>query len=114
MYVQPTGSVHPSFGTWLDRRRKRIAAQMTAMDEERFEDLAELLRVEDIDRPPPPETGAEHREYYRMLAENEELVQRLSEMRVRILKELRDVERERYQAPTEKRRSRGSSIDGYV
>ena len=115
MNVSPIGSVHPSFGRWLERRRERMLQQLNAIDEERFHDLARLIDDDHDDPPPQPRSRAEHEEYKQMLEENEHLVRRLAQIRSRLLIELRDVEREQVKgAVPERRRSLGGSLDGYL
>lgn len=115
MNVQPIGRVHPAFESWLERRRRRIDAQMSAIDEERYGDLVELIGADDEDRPPEPRSEAEREEYRRMLADSRRLTERLLRVRGRLLEELRNVERRRMHAPPrEQRSSRGTALDGYL
>ena len=115
MQVQPIGGPHPAFASWLDRRRKRIRAQMAALDEERYRDLVHLISADHEDRPPPPLSAAERDEYRQMLDDSRQLTERLLRVRGRLLEELRDVERRRRGAPPpERKRSLGGSLDGYL
>ena len=115
MSVNPVGGIPPSFGSWVERRRERIQAQLSALDDERFNDLATLIDADDEDRPPEPESEEDEREYRKMLADSEDLVRRLAKIRGRLLIELRDVERQQVSGPiSESRRGRGGSLDGYL
>jgi len=115
MRIEPAHGVHPVFSSWLERRRKRMQAQMQAIDEERFEDLVQLLDEEDDDRPPTLRSEGEREEYRRMLADSEALTARLAQIRSRLLTELRDVERRQGRAmPRDGRSTRGGSLDGYL
>jgi len=113
--VEPSASVHPVFGSWLERRRRRMRAQMDAIEDERFDALVALIEEEDQDRPPTPRGEHEEEAYRRMLADSESLTVRLAEIRGRLLGELRDVERRQGLAiPRETRSRRGGSLDGYI
>lgn len=116
MHIQPTNQVHPVFGSWLERRKRRMEAQLTALNEERYSDLVDLLGADDEDRPPEPRSDAEREEYRRMLEESRQLSERLIRVRGRLLEELRDVDRRRrqYSPPSERRSGRGGSLDGYL
>ena len=115
MHIQPTNHVHPVFGSWLERRKRRMDAQLTALDEERYGDLVELIGADDEDRPPEPRSEAEREEYRRMLDESLALSERLVRVRGRLLEELRTIDRRRLHAPPMERRSgRGGSLDGYL
>jgi hypothetical protein len=115
MNIHPTQGLQPAFASWIVRRRKRIEAQMNALDASRFEELADLIEQEDRDRPPPPQSEAEEEEYRRMLRESEELAARLADIRGHLLVELRDIERQQVRGQIGENRSlRGGSLDGYV
>lgn len=115
MHIHPIGQVHPAFGSWLERRRKRMEAQLSALEEERFEDLAVLIGADDEDRPPEPRSPAERDEYRRMLDDSRRLTERLAMVRSRILEELKDLERRQVRsAPIERRSGRGGTLDGYL
>ena len=115
MLGQPVGGPHPAFESWLERRRKRIQAQMSALDEERYHDLVHLIGGDDEDRPPEPRTAAERDEYRRMLEDSRKLTERMLRVRGKILEELRDMERRRQRLlPGSNRSSRGGSLDGYL
>lgn len=92
-----------------------MRAQLAAIDEERFDDLVELIGADHEDRPPAPQSEAEREQYRQMLADSEALASRLTEIRSRLLVELRDVERRQTRvAPRERRSTRGGSLDGYL
>ena len=115
MRIEPSHGVHPVFSSWLERRRDRMRAQMQAIDEERFDDLADLLGEDEEDRPPTPQSEGERQEYRRMLADSQELAARLAEIRGRLLAELKDVERRQgHVLPRDGRSGRGGSLDGYL
>ena len=115
MQIQPTNRVHPVFGSWLERRRRRMEAQLSALDEERYGDLVELIGAEEEDRPPEARSEAEREEYRRMAEESRRLTERLIRVRGRLLEELRSIDRRRRHAPPSERRSaRGGSLDGYL
>jgi hypothetical protein len=115
MYIHPSSHVHPVFGSWLERRKRRIDAQITAIEEERFGDLVELIGADEEDRPPEPRSEAEREEYRRMLEDSRNLTERLIRVRGRLLEELRTIDRRRQHAlPVERRSGRGSSLDGYL
>jgi hypothetical protein len=115
MNVYPVGGVPSSFEAWLERRRARVQAQIAALDDGRYSDLAELIGHDGDDRPPPPQSALEREEYRRMLREHEQLAQRMALVRRRLLIELRDVERQRVSGPMgEPYRALGGSLDGYV
>jgi hypothetical protein len=115
MNINPVSRVHPGFGSWIERRRKRMEAQLSALEEERYGDLAVLIGDDDQDRPPDPESETERDEYRRMLKESIQLSARLALVRGRLLEELKDVERMQQNAgPVERRSSRGGSLDGYL
>ena len=116
MNVNPVGGVHPAFGTWLERRRQRMEAQMSAIEEERYHDLVDLLDSEQDDRPPQPRSDREREQYRQMLRDQEKLAVRLVQVRRRLLGELRDVERKQASASLEarSRSSLGGSLDGYL
>lgn len=115
MNVNPVGGVHPAFEAWLHRRRQRMRAQLSALEDERYHDLIDLLDVDTDDRPPDPGSEWERREYRRMLRDQEELGLKLVEMRARLLSELRDVQRMKVAgASAERTRALGGSLDGYL
>lgn len=115
MHIHPIGHVHPAFGSWLERRRKRMEAQLSALDDERFDDLAVLIGADDEDRPPQPRSEAEREEYRRMLDDSRRLTERLAMVRSRILDELKDIERRQVRSvPVERRSGRGGALDGYL
>lgn len=115
MNVYPVGGISTPFESWLDRRRERARAQLSAMSDGRFVDLAALIGEDTDDRPPPPTNEFEREEFRRMLYEHEKLTQRMAQMRRSILMELRDVERQRVSGPVgEPYRVLGESLDGYV
>lgn len=92
-----------------------MEAQLTALDDERFDELAILIGSDDEDRPPQPRSEAEREEYRRMLEDSRVLTERLASVRRRLLEELRDIERGRVRsAPIERRSARGGSLDGYL
>ena len=39
MNVNPVSGLHPTFGSWLERRRERLQAQLMALEEDRFGDV---------------------------------------------------------------------------
>lgn len=115
MYVNQVGGMHPAFGTWVERRRQRMLAQLSAIEEERFHDLAVLIDQEPEDPPPQPRNEREREEFRRMLEENEELVRRLASIRAKMLAELRDIERKQVRGVAPGRRSAlGGTLDGYL
>lgn len=116
MSVSPVRSADPVFGSWLDRRRASVEAQMKALEEERYGDLVALITKEDEDRPPPPPTSMGEREaYQQVLTDSRELTERMLKVRGRILEELRGIERRRSAPlPSERRSGRGGSLDGYL
>lgn len=115
MSIQPVGSVHPAFARWIERRRQRVAAQVEAIGDERFGDLARLIEDDDQDRPPDPQNEEERAELERMLADSRDLASRMAKVRARLLVELRDVERKQVSGHVEERRSeRGGVLDGYL
>lgn len=116
MSVSPVRSADPIFGSWLDRRKARIEAQMKALEEERYGDLISLITEEDEDRPPPPPASMGEREaYQQVLTDSRALTERMLKVRGRILEELRGIERRRSAPlPTEGRSGRGGSLDGYL
>ena len=115
MNVDPVGGVHPAFESWLERRRQRMRAQLAALEAEQFGHLAELLDRELDDRPPGPRKEGEREQYRQMLKEQEKLVERLAEVRRRLLTELKDVERQQVAGSMHERtRSLGGSLDGYL
>lgn len=115
MYVSPLRKSDPVFGSWVERRRAHINAQLAALEEERYGDLVELITAVDEDRPPAPRSAREEAEYEKMLADSRELTERLIRVRSRILEELRGLERRRAVPPPDERRSeRGRAIDGYL
>jgi len=115
MNISPVGRIHPAFGSWLERRRERMEAQMSALTDERYGDLAVLISDDDEDRPPNPESESERQEYRRMLKESLQLSERLALVRGQLLEELKDVDRRQGAAlPIERRSSRGGSLDGYL
>ncbi len=114
MYVSPIRKSDPVFGSWVERRRAHIKAQLAALEEERYGDLVELITTVDEDRPPPPRSALEQAEYQQMLADSRELTERLIRVRSRILEELRGLERRRALPPEERRSERGRAIDGYL
>ena len=115
MYVSPIRRTDPVFGSWIERRRAHIQAQLAALEEERYGDLVELITAVDDDRPPPPRSELERQEYQQMLADSRELTERLIRVRARVLEELRGIERRRATpSPRERRSERGRAIDGYL
>lgn len=115
MYVSPVRATDPVFGSWIERRRARIKAQLAALEEERYADLVELITTADEDRPPPPRSELERREYQQMLADSRELTERLIRVRGKVLEELRGIERRRViPSPRERRSDRGNTLDGYL
>lgn len=115
MRVEPASGVHPVFSSWLERRRERVRAQLQALEDERFEDLVGLLDEEAADPPPRPRSEQERSEYEEVLSGSEELTRRLTDVRSRILLELRSVERRQGRSlPHQGRSRRGAALDGYV
>ncbi|MEM7416451.1 MAG: hypothetical protein AAF389_13185 [Gemmatimonadota bacterium] len=103
------------FGTWLERRRAQIKEQLSALEEERYGDLVDLITMDEADRPPPPRSERERQEFEQMLADSRELTERLIKVRGKILEELRGIERRRVMpSPRERRSERGRSLDGYL
>lgn len=115
MNVHPIGGLHPTFGSWLERRRARLQAQLAALDEERLEELSSLLAQEEEDRPPHPRSAQERAEYLKLLRDHERVAQRMALLRRRLLDELKDLERERVAGPPpERHRTVGGTFDGYA
>jgi len=116
MSVSPVRSADPIFGSWLDRRRARIEAQMKALEDERYGDLITLITDEEGDHPPPsPRSPVEREAYQQVLTDSRALTERMLKVRGQILEELRGLDRRRgAPLPTESRSGRGGSLDGYL
>ena len=116
MNVNPIHNLHPAFDAWLERRRESMQARLAALEDERYEDLAELITKEEEDQPPEPRDEGEREQYRQLLAEHEEFQDRLQEVRRKLLQELKDVERQQVRGPiaADRYRGLGGTLDGYL
>jgi hypothetical protein len=103
--------------SWIDRRRREIDDQLTALEESRLDDLVDLIgdpRERHDERPGDLSMGEGERE--ELVQQAETLVRRLAQARREVMSELEAIERERAATPLprQRRSARGGSIDGYL
>jgi hypothetical protein len=116
--VRPTRRVSPIIGAWVERRRRHLAAQLAAADEERWEDLADLVAEADVDQMPAVESWSpEDRQRARTLLDEADLLNRkLAAARGRLLEAIDGASEGEVESRDLSSRSvsRGSRLDGYL
>lgn len=116
--VRPTRPVSPVMSAWIERRRRHLAAQLAAADEERWDDLARMVaETEDEEMPRVDALSPEDRRGAQSLLEEADLLNRkLAAARARLRAALDEPGRDaRDGAGTQARTDgRGRRLDGYV
>lgn len=116
--VRPTRPVSPVISAWVERRRRHLAAQLAAADEERWEDLAEMVaEAGEEEMPRVDDLSPEDRRRAETLLEEADLLNRkLAAARARLLEALDEPDPDTRSGPGAPRRTdgRGGRLDGYV
>ncbi len=103
---------------WIERRRRHLAAQLAAADEERWDDLARLVaETEEEEMPAVDALSTEDRQGAQSLLEEADLLNRkLAAARERLRAALEEPARDHRAGagPHAQTDGRGQRLDGYV